>query len=125
MNATLYGPPGDTFKYSDINYITLGALVEKISGQPLEVYAQEHIFKPFKMTHTGYLPPATLIPSIAPTAYDDQGDATTNPNFGKMLRGTVHDPSTRRMGGVAGHAGVFSTAGDVALFAQALLDRSA
>jgi SSS family transporter len=123
MNATLYGPPGITFKYSDINYITLGALIEKVSGQPLEVYAQEHIFKPLKMTHTGYLPAATLIPSIAPTQFDDQGDATTNPGFDKMLRGVVHDPSTRRMGGVAGHAGVFSTAGDVALFAQALLDR--
>ena len=77
------------------------------------------------MTHTRFLPPAALIPDIAPTAYDDQGDATTNPDFNKMLRGTVHDPSTRRMGGVAGHAGVFSTAGDVALFAQALLDRLA
>ena len=125
MNATLYGPPGVTFKYSDINYITLGALVEAISGQPLQVYAQEHIFGPLKMTHTRFLPPAALIPDIAPTAYDDQGDATTNPSFNKMLRGTVHDPSTRRMGGVAGHAGVFSTAGDVALFAQALLDRLA
>jgi len=125
MNATLYGPPGVTFKYSDINFITLGALVETISGQPLEVYAQEHIFKPLKMTHTRYLPSPSLIPSIAPTAYDDQGDATTNPDFNKMLRGTVHDPSTRRMGGVAGHAGVFSTAGDVALFAQALLDKLA
>jgi SSS family transporter len=125
MNATLYGSPGVTFKYSDINYITLGALVEGISGQPLQSYAQEHIFGPLKMTHTRFLPPVSLIPSIAPTAYDDQGDATTNPDFNKMLRGTVHDPSTRRMGGVAGHAGVFSTAGDVALFAQALLDRLA
>jgi SSS family transporter len=125
MNATLYGPPGVTFKYSDINFITLGALIEAISGQPLEVYAQEHIFGPLKMTHTRYLPGAALIPEIAPTAYDDQGDATTNPDFNKMLRGTVHDPTTRRMGGVAGHAGVFSTAGDVALFAQALLDRLA
>jgi SSS family transporter len=125
MNATPYGPPGVTFKYSDINFITLGALVEAISGQPLQMYAQEHIFGPLKMTHTRFLPPASLIPGIAPTAYDDQGDATTNPDFNKMLRGTVHDPSTRRMGGVAGHAGVFSTAGDVALFAQALLDRLA
>ncbi len=125
MNATLYGPPGVTFKYSDINYITLGALVEALSGQPLEAYAREHIFVPLKMTHTRYLPASALIPEIAPTAYDDQGDATTNPDFNKMLRGTVHDPSTRRMGGVAGHAGVFSTAGDVALFAQALLDRLA
>jgi SSS family transporter len=125
MNATLYGPPGVTFKYSDINFITLGTLVEKISGQRLEVYAQEHIFGPLGMTNTRYLPGKNLVSQIAPTAYDDQGTAATNPDFGKMLRGTVHDPSTRRMGGVAGHAGVFSTASDVALFAQALLDRLA
>ncbi|MGD0446077.1 MAG: sodium/solute symporter [Edaphobacter sp.] len=161
MNATLYGPPGVTFKYSDINFITLGALVEKISGQPLNIYATEHIFGPLKMLSTRFhnpncscsnpMPPAygtpewyappKPIPSscngnicelpimpvelVAPTQYDDQGSAATNPNFGKMLRGTVHDPSTRRMGGVAGHAGVFSTASDVALFAQALLDRLA
>jgi uncharacterized protein YbbC (DUF1343 family) len=65
------------------------------------------------------------IADIAPTAYDDQGTASNNPDFGRMLRGTVHDPTTRRMGGVAGHAGVFSTAADVSLFAQALLDRLA
>ena len=125
MNAALYGPPGVTFKYSDINFISLGTLVEKISGQRLEVYAQEHIFRPLGMTNTRYLPGKDLVSQIAPTAYDDQGTAATNPDFGKMLRGTVHDPSTRRMGGVAGHAGVFSTASDVALFAQALLDRLA
>jgi SSS family transporter len=125
MNATLYGPPGVTFKYSDINFITLGALVEKLSGERLEVYAQEHIFGPLGMTHTSYLPGKGLVSQIAPTAFDDQGSAATNPDFGKMLRGTVHDPSTRRMGGVAGHAGVFSTASDVATFAQALLDQLA
>ncbi len=125
MNATLYGPPGVTFKYSDVNFITLGALVEKISGEPLEVYAQRHIFDPLGMTHTRYLPGREWISQIAPTAYDDQGTAATNPDFDKMLRGRVHDPSTRRMGGVAGHAGVFSTAADVAIFAQALLDRLA
>ena len=125
MNATLYGPPGVTFKYSDVNFITLGALVEKISGEPLEVYAQRHIFEPLGMTHTRYLPGKEWISQIAPTAYDDQGTAATNPDFDKMLRGRVHDPSTRRMGGVAGHAGVFSTAADVAIFAQALLDRLA
>ena len=125
MNATLYGPPGLTFKYSDINFITLGALVEEISGQSLEVYAQEHIFTPLGMTHTRYLPGKEWISQIAPTAHDDQGTAASNKNFDQLLRGTVHDPTTRRMGGVAGHAGVFSTAGDVALFAQALLDRLA
>ncbi len=125
MNATLETAPGTHFKYSDINFITLGVLVEKVSGERLEDYAQAHIFGPLKMTHTRYLPPAAWIPNIAPTAYDNEGTAATNPDFDKLLRGTVHDPTTRRMGGVAGHAGVFSTAGDVALFAQALLDRLA
>ncbi len=64
-------------------------------------------------------------PDIAPTAHDDEGTAATNPDFNHLLRGTVHDPTTRRMGGVAGHAGVFSTASDMALFAQGLLDRLA
>ncbi len=64
-------------------------------------------------------------PDIAPTAHDDEGTAATNPDFGQLLRGTVHDPTTRRMGGVAGHAGVFSTTHDMGLFAQALLDRLA
>ncbi len=125
FNSSLTAPPGKHFEYSDINYITLGALVEKISGQPLDAYAQQHIFTPLHMTHTRFLPPASWVPNIAPTAHDDQGTATTNPNFDKLLRGTVHDPTTRRMGGVAGHAGVFSTAADVALFGQALLDRLA
>ena len=181
MNATLYGPPGLTFKYSDINYITLGLLVEKLSGQPLDVYAYEHIFKPLNITtKTSYhsfdkacawlskkvgsaielhIPPQTppsgcpaqhsgppsgcaimtsLSPGCsglpgawspysntdtAPTAHDNEGTTETNPNFDHLLRGTVHDPTTRRMGGVAGHAGVFSTAHDVSLYAQALLDK--
>ena len=164
MNATLYGPPGVTFKYSDINFITLGAIVEKVSGETLDVYAERHIFVPLKMTHTRYLPvdkacgldEAISYPIVngrlafhnvgvdaavkchkgdweanewawnaAPTQHDDQGTKETNPDYDHLLRGTVHDPTTRRMGGVAGHAGVFSTAGDVALFAQALLDRLA
>jgi SSS family transporter len=66
-----------------------------------------------------------LLSRIAPTTHDDEGNATTNPHFNMLTRGTVHDPTTRRMGGVAGHAGVFSTAHDVSLFAQALLDRIA
>lgn len=67
----------------------------------------------------------SLITTIAPTTHDDEGNAQTNPHFDQMTRGTVHDPTTRRMGGVAGHAGLFSTAADVALYAQALLDRLA
>ena len=69
----------------------------------------------------------SLLERIAPEAHDDEGkaDPATNPDYDRLLRGTVHDPTTRRMGGVAGHAGVFSTAHDVSLFAQALLDRLA
>ena len=66
---------------------------------------------------------AQWIPNAAPTAHDNELNAAVNPDFDHLLRGVVHDPTTRRMGGVAGQAGVFSTAGDISLFAQALLDR--
>ena len=112
MESKLDAPPGSAFKYSDINFITLGVLVEKVSGERLEDYAQRHIFGPLGMTETRYLPPSEWIPRIAPTAYNDDKPVSD----GKLLRGTVHDPSARRMGGVAGHAGVFSTAHDVSLF---------
>ena len=105
-------PPGSGFVYSDINFETLGFLVEKISGLPLNEYAAENIFKPLGMRNTRFLPPADWVSRIAPTQYDEDG---------KMLRGIVHDPTARRMGGVAGHAGLFSTADDLALYAEALL----
>jgi SSS family transporter len=159
MQSPLTTTPGTHFEYSDINYIVLGAMVEKLSGVTLDVYATQHIFGQLKIAHTQYLPfdkacgslsvygsayeiklqesheiidclpdtwfPVVWFPSTAPTAHDDQGTAETNPDFDHLLRGTVHDPTTRRMGGVAGQAGVFSTAADVAIFAQALLDRLA
>jgi uncharacterized protein YbbC (DUF1343 family) len=106
-------PPGSAFSYSDINYIVLGALVEKVCGMPLDQYAQKYIFQPLGMTETRFLPPESWRPRISPTQYADGG---------VMLRGVVHDPTSRRMGGVAGHAGLFSTADDLAKFAQALLD---
>jgi uncharacterized protein YbbC (DUF1343 family)/CubicO group peptidase (beta-lactamase class C family) len=105
--------PGAGFVYSDVNFIVLGALVERVSGQSLESYVAEHVYAPLKMEHTRYLPPAAWHDKIAPTEEDENH---------KMLRGVVHDPTARRMGGVAGHAGVFSTADDLAKFAQALLD---
>ena len=105
--------PGSGFVYSDINFITLGALVERVSGETLDGYATKHIFAPLGMAHTRFLPPASWLPKIAPTEYDEHEH---------MLRGEVHDPTARRMGGVAGHAGLFSTADDLAKFAQALLD---
>ena len=105
-------PPGSGFLYSDINFIVLGALVERVSGMTLDAYATEHIFAPLKMTEARYLPPASRKAKIAPTEEDENK---------KMLRGVVHDPTARRMGGVAGNAGVFGTADDLAKFAQALL----
>ncbi|MEZ0339296.1 serine hydrolase domain-containing protein [Mycobacterium sp. pV006] len=119
--------PGETFHYSDINFIILGALVEKLTDVPLNTYVRQHIFEPLHMNDTRYLPAGTTVDSellarIAPTAHD--GDSPgINPNHGRLLRGTVHDPTARRMGGVSGSAGVFSTVHDVGLFAQALLDR--
>ena len=104
--------PGSGWVYSDINFIVLGALVEKVSGETLDAYAEKHIFAPLKMTHTRFLPPASWRAKIAPTQYDENEH---------MLRGVVHDPTSRRMGGVAGHAGLFSTADDLGKFAQALL----
>ena len=127
LTMPLQSAPGGVFRYADINYILLGALIEKLTGQTEDEYARQNIFTPLGMTETRYLPAASLVPRIAPTAVDDQSSADPgkNPHFGVLLRGTVHDPTARRMGGVAGHAGVFSTAHDVGLFAQALLDRLA
>ncbi len=109
--------PGSKFSYSDVNFIVLGALVERVSGETLDEYATRHILLPLKMLHTRFVPPldwrAGWVGKIAPTQYDENEH---------MLRGVVHDPTARRMGGVAGQAGLFSTADDLAKFAQALLN---
>jgi uncharacterized protein YbbC (DUF1343 family)/CubicO group peptidase (beta-lactamase class C family) len=105
--------PGSAFVYSDTNFIVLGALVERLSGELLDAYAAKHVFEPLGMKETRFLPPPSWEPRIAPTEEDENHH---------LLRGVVHDPRARRMGGVAGHAGVFSTADDLAIFAQALLD---
>ena len=112
MVETPAHPPGSRFVYSDINFETLGFLVEQVTGESLDSYTARHIFAPLGMRDTRFLPPKEWLPRIAPTQYDDDG---------RMLRGVVHDPTARRMGGVAGHAGLFSTADDLARFAQALL----
>jgi uncharacterized protein YbbC (DUF1343 family)/CubicO group peptidase (beta-lactamase class C family) len=108
-------PPGSRFLYSDTNFIALAALVERVTGTTLDKYCTKKIFTPLQMTHTRFLPPAAWRSKIAPTEYDEQG---------KMLRGVVHDPRARRMDGVAGHAGLFSTADDLSKFARALLKGS-
>jgi CubicO group peptidase (beta-lactamase class C family) len=127
LTTPLESTPGEYFRYSDINFILLGALVEQLTGEPEDDYVQQHVFAPLGMEETGYLPTASLKPRIAPTARDEENaaDPSRNPNFGHLLRGTVHDTTARRMGGVAGHAGVFSTAHDIGIYAQALLDRLA
>lgn len=111
--------PGTAYRYSDINFILLGFLVERVSGSPLEDYCAREIFGPLGMKDTAYRPfdPETLpLPAdmarIAPT--EKLAD-------GRVLRGVVHDPTARRMGGVAGHAGVFTTIGDLGRFSRFLL----
>ena len=106
-------PPGSMFLYSDVNFIVLGALVERLSGESLDDYSAKHIFEPLGMKDTRFSPPKSWEPRIAPTEEDESHH---------LLRGVVHDPTARRMGGVAGHAGIFSTADDLAILAQALLD---
>ena len=106
--------PGTRFEYSDINFIILGELVSRISGQPLDVYCAQNIFHPLGMKDTCFRLPPALRNRIALTQWKKG-------NSGKMLWGEVHDPVAYNMGGVAGHAGLFSTADDLAIFAQALL----
>jgi uncharacterized protein YbbC (DUF1343 family)/CubicO group peptidase (beta-lactamase class C family) len=101
-------PPGSRFVYSDLNFIILGEVVQRLSGISLDRYCLDHIFQPLGMRNTGFNPSVPLFPRLAPTRENHIGE--------------VHDPLARRMGGVAGHAGLFSTAEDLAIFAQALLD---
>jgi len=109
-----FSPPGTRFVYSDINFIILGELVHRISGRSLDVYCNENIFKPLRMKDTGFKPSPALRSRIAPTRHQ-------NRNKQKLLWGEVHDPIAYNMGGVAGHAGLFSTADDLSAFAQTLL----
>ncbi len=104
--------PGTHYLYSDINFEVLGELVRRVSGLPLDTYCAVHVFKPLRMSDTGFRPRGAKRNRIAPTEYVQ----------GRLRRGEVHDPTAARMGGVAGHAGLFSTADDLAIFAQVLLD---
>ena len=94
--------PGTIFRYSDVNYILLGEIVRRVSGETLDAFARRHVFEPLRMRDTGFRPSQRT--RVAPTQ--------------DGLRGVVHDPTARRMGGVAGHAGLFSTAADLAKFAR-------
>ncbi len=106
-------PPGKAFHYSCLGYITLAHILKKISGQSVAEFSREHIFEPLKMKHTFFVPPANLHSLCVPTQVVD----------GKPLQGIVHDPLARLQGGVSGNAGLFSTAEDLAVFAEMLLGK--
>ena len=113
IRAGLIEKPDSRFRYSDTNYIVLGEIIRRISGQRLDEFAAENLFIPLKMEDTGYRPDFTPDSRVAPT--------TTIGAYGS-IRGEVHDPVARRMQGVAGHAGVFSTMEDVSRFVKMLLN---
>ncbi len=111
----LHYPPGERFVYTDVGYMVLGRMVEQVSGERLDRFAQRHIFAPLGMCETGFLPGPAL----------RQRAAATEKRNGRWMVGQVHDPRAYRLGGVAGHAGLFSTAEDLAVFAQMMLGRGA
>ena len=114
-------PPGARFIYSDLNFVLLGEIVARVGGLPLETFAARRIFEPLGMDDTRFRPPRRLRARIAPTeacatlAWPCAGTGAA------LLRGVVHDPTARRMGGAAGHAGLFGTASDLARFGAMLL----
>ncbi len=107
-------PAGVKFIYSDINFLLLGEIVRRLSGETLADFAHEQVFAPVGMTETEYQPPAALLPRIESTEVDEE--------TGQPIHGVVHDPTARYMGGIAGHAGVFSTAADLTKYAEMLLN---
>lgn len=106
--------PGTRTVYSDLGMITLAKVIERITGIPLDIYARELIFAPLGMSATMYTPPDSLVDRCAPTEYDAAWRK-------RLLRGTVHDETAALLGGVAGHAGLFSTARDLGRFALMLI----
>jgi uncharacterized protein YbbC (DUF1343 family)/CubicO group peptidase (beta-lactamase class C family) len=111
----LQNPPGTIFRYSDINYFVLGEVVQRVSHKPLEQFVATEIYQPLGMKDTGYMPPKSKLNRIAPTEVVN----------GVPFRGVVHDPTARNMGGVAGHAGLFTTAADLAKYARMLVNGGA
>lgn len=105
--------PGVRYVYSDLGFMLLGKLVERVTGTPLDRYVAARVFGPLGMSHTRFLPPPAWRPRIAPTEED--------PWRGRKLRGEVHDENAHMVGGVSGHAGLFSTGADLSRFARMLL----
>jgi uncharacterized protein YbbC (DUF1343 family)/CubicO group peptidase (beta-lactamase class C family) len=129
IQEPLRNPPGAKFVYSDINYIALGEVVHRVSGLTLDEFARQNIFLPLGMRDTGFRPNANLRRRIAPTeqrrgqlSYLGDKPQGSEKDADKWLRGEVHDPTSYRMGGVAGHAGLFSTADDLAIYCQMILN---
>ena len=125
----LRNPPGTRFTYSDIGFIALGEVVARVSGMPLDEFAKKNIFTPLRMRDTGFRPSASLQTRIAPTekrrgqmSYLGDSAANIGAEGDVWLRGQVHDPTSYRMNGVAGHAGLFSTANDLAIYCQMILN---
>ena len=125
----LRNPPGARFVYSDINFIALGEVVRRVSGQMLDQFARRNIFVPLGMRDTGFVPDPRLRSRIAPTekrrgqlSYLGDTGENSGPQGEQWLRGQVHDPTSFRMDGVAGHAGLFSTADDLSIFCQMILN---
>jgi uncharacterized protein YbbC (DUF1343 family)/CubicO group peptidase (beta-lactamase class C family) len=112
LETALDHPPGETYVYSDLSYILLGEIVAKATGEKLDTFSQKNIFTPLGMKDTTFLPAAPLLPRIAPTTRE--GD--------DFLVGRVHDPTARKLGGVSGNAGLFSTADDIAKFVAVLVN---
>jgi serine-type D-Ala-D-Ala carboxypeptidase len=115
FRSALTHPAGTHYTYSDLGYILLGEVVARVSEMPLDQYLHARLFAPLGMNDTGYLPPASLRPRIAPTANEPS-------RTGEIMTGVVHDGNANSLGGVAGHAGLFGTAADVAIFATALTE---
>ncbi|MBO8184200.1 serine hydrolase domain-containing protein [Streptomyces spirodelae] len=115
LRARPFARPGTRYRYSDLNLLSLQLVLEKVTGDRLDTLVREGITEPLRMRDTAYNPPAAWRPRIAATAY------APRPGTG-MLRGSVHDDNAWAMGGVAGHAGLFSTVDDLAVLAQTLLN---
>jgi uncharacterized protein YbbC (DUF1343 family)/CubicO group peptidase (beta-lactamase class C family) len=120
-NLDLKGAPGETFLYSDVNFIILGRIIEKVTGQTLDVAATERVFGPMGLVNTRF---RRVTADTGPLEVDFARTAPTESIEvgGVPERRWVHDPRSRALGGVAGHAGLFSTADDVAVYAQTLLN---
>jgi len=114
ISTPLFAPPGQYFEYSDLGADMLGFVVEAVTGEKLDQFLETRVFSPLGMSDTRFRPDASLRGRIAPTEL--------NPPRGYPLRGEVHDENAYALGGVAGHAGLFSTASDLAVFAQMLLN---